>query len=170
MSITDSPSGPIVRPATKADLPRLGVLGARLVEEHHAYDSRRFIAPSPRTPADYAAFLSTQLAGPDSAVLVVEDRGQVVGYAYTEIEGFDFMALRGPAGVLHDLLVDESCRGRGVGRLLLAAVVAYIRSRGVNRVVLSSAYANTPAQAFFASAGFRPTMVEMNRELDDDPA
>lgn len=169
MSTPDAPGGPIVRPATKADLPQIGPLGALLVAEHHAYDTKRFIAPTPRTPADYASYLGTQLDDPDSAVLVADDHGKVVGYAYVTIEGFDFMALRGPAGVLQDLIVAKTHRGSGIGKLLLAAAVAYIKSRGVARVVLSTAQQNTSAQRFFASAGFRPTMIEMNQELDDDP-
>ncbi len=57
-------SGPIVRRATSADLPRIGRLGALLVEEHHGFDSRRFLASSNRTPAGYASFIGTQLDDP----------------------------------------------------------------------------------------------------------
>lgn len=47
----DSTPRPIVRRATHADLPRVGRLGAMLVEEHHELDSRRFLAAKNRTPA-----------------------------------------------------------------------------------------------------------------------
>ena len=50
-----SPTGPIVRRATSADLPRIGRLGALLIEEHHDFDSRRFLAARQRTPTDYAS-------------------------------------------------------------------------------------------------------------------
>lgn len=155
----------IVRRAEPADLPKIGILGALLVEQHHAFDPQRFFAAGPRTPAQYAAFLGTQLAGPDSAVLVADDAGQVIGYAYASVAGFDFMALRGPAGVLQDVLVDPEHRGRGVGRQLVNAAVAFLGSRGVPRVVLSTAHRNEPAQRLFASLGFRPTMIEMTREM-----
>ena len=56
-----SPTGPMIRRATSADLPSIGRLGALLIAEHHDFDSRRFLAAKPRTPADYASFLSTQL-------------------------------------------------------------------------------------------------------------
>ena len=62
---------------------------------------RRF-SPGAETPAAYASFLRTQLDDPDAAVLVADADGSVIGYAYAVIEGPDFMALRGPAGVLHD--------------------------------------------------------------------
>ena len=160
-------SSPIVRAATHADLPAIGRLGALLVEEHHDFDSRRFLAPWPRTPADYASFISTQLEDPNKIVLVADDHGDVAGYAYAAVEGYDYMALRGPAGVLHDLIVDPTYRRKGVGRLLLGAALEFFRSRGEPRVVLATADRNEAAQRLFASMGFRRTMIEMTLDLDD---
>jgi ribosomal protein S18 acetylase RimI-like enzyme len=158
---------PIVRSATSADLPKIGRLGALLIAEHHAFDSRRFLAAKQRTPTDYASFLGTQLDDPDVAVLVADRDGDVIGYAYAAVEGYDYMALRGPAGVLHDIVVDPEQRGRGVGRLLLHATFAYVKSRGAPRLILWTAEQNELAQRLFARAGFRRTMIEMTRELDD---
>jgi ribosomal protein S18 acetylase RimI-like enzyme len=167
MTPPDSQAVPIVRRATPADLQRIGRLGALLVEEHYGFDSRRFLAARPGTPESYASFIGTQLEDPDAAVLVADDSGDVIGYAYAAVEGYDYMALRGPAGVLHDIIVDPGRRGRGVGRLLLEAALEFFRSRGVPRVVLSTAERNEAAQQLFASAGFRRTMIEMTRDLDD---
>lgn len=164
---TDSQTVPLIRRATPADLPWIGRLGALLVEEHYEFDPRRFLAAKPRTPADYASFISTQLEDSDKAVLVADDNGNVVGYAYAAIEGYDYMALRGPAGVLHDLVVNPEHRNRGVGLLLLDAALAFFKSRGVPRVVLSTAERNEAAQRLFARMGFRRTMIEMTREMDD---
>jgi len=162
-----SPTGPMIRRATSADLPSIGRLGALLIAEHHDFDSRRFLAAGPATPAGYASFLGTQLEHPDVAVLVADHDGHVIGYAYAAVEGYDYMSLRGPAGLLHDVIVDPEHRRRGVGRLLLDATLAYLRSRGAPRVVLSTAVQNEAAQRLFASLGFRRTMIEMTRELDD---
>ncbi|MFL6256159.1 MAG: GNAT family N-acetyltransferase [Pyrinomonadaceae bacterium] len=145
----------------------MGRLGALLVEEHHGFDPQRFLAASRGTPEGYASFISTQLEDPDAAVLVADDGGGVIGYAYAAVEGYDYMALRGPAGVLHDVIVDPEHRSRGVGRLLLEAALEFLRSHGAPRVVLSTAEQNEAAQRLFASAGFRRTMIEMTRELDD---
>ncbi|SRR6266568_1127095 len=162
----DVPSGPSIRPATSADLPRIGKLGAILVETHHEFDARRFLAVRNRTAEDYAAFLGSQLADADIVIFVADDNGDVIGYAYAAVEGYDYMSLRGPAGVLHDIVVDPGHRGRGVGRRLLDATLAHLKSRGAPRVVLSTAERNETAQRLFASAGFRRTMVEMTRELE----
>jgi ribosomal protein S18 acetylase RimI-like enzyme len=163
-------SGVAIRPAAPADLPAVGRLGALLVRLHHEMDPQRFIAATPRTEQGYASFLGTQLAEPGVVVLVAERGGAVVGYTYGGIEGHDWMSLRGPAGVLHDIVVDPAHRGQGVGRMLLDATAAALEARGAPRVVLSTAQRNEAAQRLFERAGFRRTMVEMTRERDGRPA
>jgi ribosomal protein S18 acetylase RimI-like enzyme len=166
---SDTPTA-VIRPATRADLPALGRLGALLVRLHHDFDPARFMAAAPRTERMYASFLGDQLKQPDVIVLVAERDGEVVGYTYAGIEGHDYMALRGPAGVLYDIVVDPAHRGHGIGRLLLDATLAALEARGAPRAVLSTAERNEAAQRLFARAGFRRTMIEMTRELDDDAA
>ena len=161
-------SQPTIRPATRADLPQIGRLGAMLVAEHHDFDGRRFLAPSNRTADNYASFLGSQLDEPKVVLLVADDGGHVIGYVYAGVEGYDYMSLRGPAGVLYDIIVDPEHRRRGVGKLLLNAILASLKARGVTQVVLSTADGNATAQRLFASAGFRHTMIEMTRELDDN--
>ena len=144
----------------------LGRLGALLVRTHHELDSERFIAAGPRTEQGYASWLGSQLANPQVIILVAESSGDVLGYTYSEIEGSDYMSLRGAAGVLHDIVVDPAQRRNGVGRKLLEATVEALALRGAPQVVLWTAARNQAAQRLFASAGFRHTMREMTRELD----
>jgi ribosomal protein S18 acetylase RimI-like enzyme len=154
-----------IRPAVPADLPTIGRLGALLVRTHHDFDAERFIAATPQTEHGYGSFLGTQLGDADVVVLVAVRDGAVLGYTYAGVEGYDYMSLRGPAGVLHDIIVDPDHRGHGIGRLLLDATLAALRMRGAPRVVLSTAERNEAAQRLFARAGFRRTMIEMTREL-----
>jgi ribosomal protein S18 acetylase RimI-like enzyme len=135
------------------------------VRTHHDFDPERFIAATQETEHGYASFLGTQLGAPNVLILVAERRGGVVGYSYAGVEGWDYMSLRGPAGVLHDIVVDEAHRGLGVGALLVEATMTALRERGVPRVVLWTAERNESAQRLFSRAGFRRTMVEMTREL-----
>ena len=163
-------SGPprvVIRPAEPEDLPVLGRLGTLLVRLHHEFDPARFVAAPPRTEHLYASFLADQLRQPNVVVLVAEVGGKVLGYTYAGVEGVDYMALRGPAGVFHDLVVDPAHRGNGIGRMLLDATLAALEARGAPRVVLSTAERNATAQRLFARAGFRRTMIEMTRELDE---
>ena len=71
--------------------------------------------------------------------------------------------------MLYDIVVDPAHRGHGIGRLLLEATVAALREKGSPRVVLSTAQQNEAAQHLFEHAGFRRTMIEMTRELGDQP-
>jgi ribosomal protein S18 acetylase RimI-like enzyme len=155
-----------VRPATSDDLPVVGRLGALLVRLHHDFDPQRFIAATPRTEHGYASYFGTQLEAPDVVILVAERDGEVLGYTYAGVEGYDYMALRGPAGALYDIVVDPAHRAQGVGRALLDATLAALAARGAQRVVLSTAERNEAAQRLFARAGFRRTMIEMTREID----
>ena len=156
-----------IRPATTTDVRTLGRLGAVLVQTHHDFDAARFIAPTQQTEQGYGSYLGSQLRKPDIVVLVAEDAGEVVGYTFAGVEGYDYMELRGPAGVLYDIVVDPPHRGRGVGRALLDATLAELKTRGAPRVVLSTAERNETAQRLFARSGFRRTMIEMTRELDE---
>ena len=164
MQPSDAPTA-IIRPAAPADLPVLGRLGAHLVGVHHDFDAQRFIPATPETEGLYASYLGSQLQLPNVVVLVAERGGEVLGYTYAGVEGNDYMALRGPAGVLYDIVVDPVHRAQGVGRMLLDATLAELTARGAPRCVLSTAERNENAQRLFARAGFRRTMVEMTREL-----
>lgn len=144
----------------------VGRLGALLVRMHHAFDPARFIAATPQTEEGYARFLGSQLAEPNVVILVAEAHGAVIGYTYAGVEGRDYMSLRGPAGVLYDILVDPGQRRRGVGLMLLEATLAELRGRGAPQAVLSTAQPNQPAHRLFERVGFRRTMIEMTKELE----
>ena len=143
----------------------LGRLGALLVRTHHELDASRFIAAGPRTEQGYASWLGSQLQNPQVIILAAVQNDDVLGYSYSEMEGPDYMSLRGPAGVLHDIVVDPAQRRNGVGRKLLEATLEALALRGAPQVVLWTAARNQAAQRLFAGAGFRQTLIEMAREL-----
>ena len=156
-----------IRPAIPTDVPTIGRLGALLVREHHDFDPQRFIAATPQTEKGYGSFLGTQLEEPKIVILVAERDGNVIGYTYSGVEGTDYMSLRGPAGVMYDIVVDPDHRQQGIGRILVDATLEALKSKGAPRVVLSTAERNAAAQRLFDRAGFRRTMIEMTRELGD---
>jgi GNAT superfamily N-acetyltransferase len=161
--MSDSPA--VVRPAVPADLPALGRLGAHLMRVHYAFDAKRFVEPVGDPSAGYAHFLASQLDEPDAAVFVAERDGAVVGYVYAGIEPFSWKELREEAGFVHDVVVDEAGRRAGIATALMDAAATWVASRGVPRLMLWTAAPNEAAQRLFARLGFRPTMLEMTREL-----
>jgi ribosomal protein S18 acetylase RimI-like enzyme len=157
--------GMTVRKADDADLPALGRLGALLMRVHYDFDPRRFMAPGQDPERGYAWFLGTQLGREDAAVLVAEADGAILGYVYVGIEPQSWKELRDEAGYVHDIVVDPDRRRHGVAAALMEAALAWLRARGMPRVVLWTAHGNAAAQRIFDRIGFRPTMLEMTREL-----
>lgn len=140
-------------------------MGAALMRTHYAFDARRFLSPDDGAEAGYSSFLGSQLEEPDAIVMVAEIDGEVAGYVYAGVEPLSWKELRDEAGFIHDLLVSEDARSRGAGQLLLDGAIAWLRDRGMPRVVLWTAAPNGGAQRLFERRGFRPTMVEMTLEL-----
>ena len=158
----------LIRAATRHDLATIGRLGTLLVRTHNEFDAKRFMPTQPGMEQGYASFIGTQLDDHDVVVFVAERDGVVAGYLYGSLEQRDWMALRDAAGVIHDVIVDPAQRRAGIGRALLLAGLEWLREHGAPRAVLSTAQRNEAAQRLFASVGFRPTMIEMTRELSDD--
>jgi len=63
---------------------------------------------------------------------------------------------------VHELIVAPSCRGRGVGRLLLDALARAAGERGQTRLRLKCPE-NEPANGFYSRVGFRRTGMEQSR-------
>ena len=160
------PAPAVIRPATAADLQAIGRMGALLMRIHHEFDRDRFMAPGPRSEEGYGSFLGSQIGQPDALVLVAERESEVVGYLYAAIEGPSWKDLRDRAGYVHDILVEEAHRGAAIAEGLMNAAFDWMREQHVPRVVLGTAATNARGQRFFERLGFRPTMIEMTKELE----
>ena len=124
-------------PGAAADQEALGRLGALLVTNIMSSIRKRFLAPRPDMPQAYGHFLASQIGSRIKLVLVAEAAGAVVGYAFAGMEGFDYMALRGPAGVIYDLVVDPGHRRQGIGAALMDAAFAELgEARGAARAAV----------------------------------
>jgi ribosomal protein S18 acetylase RimI-like enzyme len=155
-----------VRPAERRDLEALGRLGAMLMRVHYAFDPQRFLAAGDSAESGYGWFLGTMLeASETNCVFVAEVDGVVVGYVWGALEPLSWKELRGPAGFVHDIAVDEAFRGRRVAELLMDAALTWLRTHGAPRAVLWTSSRNEVAHALFARLGFRDTMTEMTLEL-----
>jgi ribosomal protein S18 acetylase RimI-like enzyme len=155
-----------VRAMTGADLPSVGRLAGRLVKMHYELDPRRFIHLE-NPEAGYARYLGGELKNERVVLLVAIDAsGSVVGYAYARSEPRDYNELLDAHGKLHDVYVDESARGHGLGEALVTEVIKRLGAKGAPRIVLSTAVQNEAAQRLFTKLGFRTTMLEMTRERD----
>jgi len=153
-----------VRPARPKDLPAVSRLAAELVRLHHRLDPPRFMLVEP-IEEGYQWFLSREIKRKGALILVAEDEGTIIGYAYATLEPRNWNDLLDACGKLNDVYVDPAARRKGAGRALVKETLAQLRARGAPRVVLLTAWKNPDAHAFFESLGYRRTMLEMTTEL-----
>jgi GNAT superfamily N-acetyltransferase len=133
---------------------------------HYNFDRQRFLAPGDHAEEGYAWFLGEQLKDDVNAVVMVaEVSGEIIGYAYAELEPISWKELRDACGFIHDIVVDDRERRHGIATKLLEAAMTWLKDHGAPRVVLQTAEQNVPAQRLFAKTGFRRTMIEMTKEL-----
>jgi ribosomal-protein-alanine N-acetyltransferase len=100
------------------------------------------------TDAWSEAMMRQELASPHGRYIVLEEGGEVIGYA----------GLRAPAGSrdgdVQTIALAASARGRGLGRALLRELLREAASRRVGEVFLEVRADNPVAQALYASEGF----------------
>lgn len=156
-------SGPIlVRRATLADIEAAAALGAEIVRHHHRTNPVRFFLLDD-IEQGYAWWLSQELERTDAVVLLAEQDGRIVGYAYGAIEPRDWSVLLDQHGALHDLFVVPEARRGGVARALVRGLMDALTELGATLFVLRVMVQNEPARRLAEEFGFAPTMFEMSR-------
>jgi ribosomal protein S18 acetylase RimI-like enzyme len=135
------------RPVVPPSMPD-GVCAAN--ESHHAslVELAQLVFPT-------GYLTAAELVAPNNekhAIFVIAERDRVDGYVYGNITERDDRNLE----VYVDyLVVRPGARGRGYGRTLLQAILAWgFNERGANAVALSVAADNTNARGLYASVGF----------------
>ena len=132
---------PRVRPAVPADWPAI----ARIYAEGIATGDATFETEVP----SWDAWDASHLPAPR---LIAEDAGQVVGWiAVSPVSRRD--VYRGV--VEHSVYVADAARGRGVGRMLVAALVEAAPRHGIWTIQTSVFAENEATVALHESAGFR---------------
>jgi N-acetylglutamate synthase-like GNAT family acetyltransferase len=97
-------------------------------------------------------------------VVVAELDGRVVGVAQLHVS--PTLALERPAAKIDGIVVDESCRGRGVGRALVAEMEAEARARGCPLLYLTTATRRAEAHEFYRRVGLEETGKRFGKSLE----
>lgn len=160
-----------VRDASTTDLREMAAMAADLVRFHYEIDPLRYLMPR-HVEDGYHNWFKRELKNADAILLVAEHETSLVGYAYGRIEERDWNMLLAEHAALHDIMVRPAARRGGVGSMLIQEFCKRASAKNAPRIVLHTAYSNQAAQALFVNEGFRPTMVEMTRELrsSDEPS
>jgi GNAT superfamily N-acetyltransferase len=152
-----------IRPATRADLPRL----IELLQQDTAGPRKRVDDAGPPLPSEYDdAFREIDSDG-NSLLLAGELDGNVV--ATLQLSFLRHLTHRGGRVALVEAVrVDPTLRRRGLGAALMAWVVAEARRRGCFRVQLTSHQQRRDAHRFYERLGFVASHVGMKLDLEAD--
>jgi GNAT superfamily N-acetyltransferase len=90
---------------------------------------------------------------PGFHLLVAEEGGKVVGTTVLAVlPGFAHGT--SPFAVVEYVVVDETCRGRGIGKLLMESVISLAKEAGCYKIMLTSDVRRERAHNFYKSLGF----------------
>jgi GNAT superfamily N-acetyltransferase len=150
-------NGITIAPASEADIPELIDLLAVLfsIEQDFSPD-----------PDKQRHGLATLLASPTGHIAIARDTtSRAVGMATAQL--VISTAEGAPSAWVEDVVVREDFRGKGLGRALLDAVLAWARSQGALRAQLLADLDNAPALAFYDRVGWQPTRLGAWRRMLD---
>jgi ribosomal protein S18 acetylase RimI-like enzyme len=97
-----------------------------------------------------AALLAEALAAPGTVVLAARDGGELVGTLTLLL----YTIPTGRRGWIHDVVVDEAARGRGVGEALTVEALRLAADAGVENVHLTSRPHREAAHRLYRRLGF----------------
>jgi GNAT superfamily N-acetyltransferase len=122
-------------------------------------------------PADAASVAGrlVHLAGaPEAhAVLVsVDEEEAVTGWVHVSVER---TVESDPYAEIRGLVVDEGCRGRGIGEALVRAGVTWAHGRGLRRVRVRSNVIRERTKAFYLRLGFTVKKTQAVFDLELPP-
>lgn len=86
-----------------------------------------------------------------SRLYLLEEEGRVVGMLTLGI----YVSPTGSKGWIEDVVVDDACRGRGYGRMLVAHAIEEARKAGVAQLMLTSNPLRVAANKLYQQMGFQ---------------
>lgn len=154
----------MIRRAEKKDIPKIGDLLSQVCLVHQKGRPDLFKVGRKYTEKELCALLED----PHRPILVaVNGEDEVLGYC------FAILKEQGENAVLHDvktlyiddLCVDESLRGRHIGKELYEAALALAREWGCYNLTLNVWSCNPSAMRFYEAMGLVPQKVHMEKIL-----
>lgn len=108
------------------------------------------------------------LTDPDAFVLVAEDAGGPIGYAFVTVgPGYASWCTGEKMATLQSLSVLPELRGSGIGSELLDAVEEELRRRGVGDLEITTATTNVDAQRLYERRGYTRGFVVYVGSIDE---
>ena len=90
----------------------------------------------------------------DGLVLVVGDKGKVIGYSLSEIRRISPGLKREKYGYIDEMAVTANYQRRGIGEKMLAEIMRWFQSNDIKRVELGTTTQNLVGNSFWQKQGF----------------
>ena len=107
------------------------------------------LTPQPSTLSEQT--LRAVLNDSASRLYLLEEENRVVGMLTLGI----YVSPTGSKGWIEDVVVDDACRGRGYGRMLVAHAIEEARKAGVAQLMLTSNPLRVAANQLYQQMGFQ---------------
>ena len=113
--------------------------------------------------------LEAILADENSPIFVMVEKETVLGYCFCQVREYRGSTVLTDRKEIYidDLCVDETVRGRHVGKQLYEHTCAWAKSIGCNFVTLNVWCGNDSAMAFYEKRGLTPRSITMEVSLED---
>ena len=153
-----------IRIAGVEDIPGLIELLKQVGEVHHQIRPDIFRAGAQKyNEAD----LEELLKDPNRPIFVAVEGETVLGHCFCELKITEAstVLMDSRSFYIHDLCVDENCRGQHVGKALYDHVCGYAREIGCDTITLNVWCGNESAMIFYERQGMKPRNIHMEMKL-----
>lgn len=110
------------------------------------------------------SYFTRRIEEDKNIALVAEDNGEVVGYIVVTLYSQPFLK-ENPIAELENMFVDESYRGKGIGKRLVEKAKRLAKEKGAKRFKVEAAAQNEKAIKFYKSCGFEDFDVTLLQSL-----
>ena len=158
----------LIRFAQNQDIPRLIALLGQIGSLHA--QGRPDIFRSDALKYDAPA-LEKLLLDPSRPIFVAVENDTVVGYCLCikKVTQSDPVLAPRQELYINDLCVDETCRGKGIGKALYRHAVSYAKTEKMDALSLNVWAFNQNALEFYKAMGMQVRNMTMELPLEDTP-
>jgi ribosomal protein S18 acetylase RimI-like enzyme len=155
------PDAPVIRPLREDEYDLFVERGtAFYVSDMVAAGVDRDVAQA-KADHDFPQLLPNGLATPGHFMYAIEEDGRFAGYLWL----CDRDGELGHSLFVYGIEIDESFRGRGLGRAAMQFAEEEARRRGIAKVALNVFGGNAVARRLYLSLGYQETAIHMEKRV-----
>jgi ribosomal protein S18 acetylase RimI-like enzyme len=148
-----------IREATAADMPALLQFEQGVIAAERPFDDT--IKPDPVHYYD----LDKLISSPDSYLVVAVLNNKPIGCGYARISDSRHFVILSHYAYFGFMYVLPQHRGKGVNKLVMDALTAWAKNKGLTELRLEVYFENAAAIKAYEKAGFKSQMIEMVKTI-----